>query len=695
MQKSNRILAYVLVCAILAIAISTGNSIAKSYSASEILEKSAEKYMQLSSFSCSVKTDITIVSDNIPNRLSYISEINIVFPNKFKILNTEGFYGKSIISNAYGMWTYMPTLKRYSFHSSPSDAVKFLHADPDDFESMGIKRFLLFNILNRKHKKSENRMKGNEIIDGVNCYKISSKKPEAEYFLWISKDSYLFKKIRMKMKSDYPVYGIHPEGKIGLNINYTETYYDITKNPSYEDEYFSFEPPEDAVRASDVYGPGEHKEYLNLGKKYKDFQFVNYKTGKKEVFSEKNERASVLFFMDCFSEEDIELAGYLDNQYRKNRVSLLGIFKDEKKRNKEELLEELNKNISFPVTYDKENKIFELYSVENTPVVIMISEKGIIEQIYSGYFEGVGTKIEEDIKYIARMKKSEISEGRLAPQWRLDIKASGVNVSDKKMIAAVNPAGEIYLISNTGRIINIIRTDDNIRNIIFDDEVFLGYNHQGRNLTAYKVGGEIKWRYSVPLGINSISKTDRGNTLLSTNGSRSLIKINNKKNELFVSSSIENALSSDSGDDYIIAVNGTNKLFFVDYDGNLIDTKKTSVNAEYVKILNDEYIMISGSEAGEEIIGVVDRKGNSVWESILGPAGSSKISSCSIHPAKEWFALGTLNGNVQIYDIYGNIITSKNLQGVNVFVEWHQVDEGIYNLLAGSVDDGLKSYAVE
>jgi len=94
--------------------------------------------------------------------------------------------------------------------------------------------------------------------------------------------------------------------------------------------------------------------------------------------------------------EELPLLDDLYQQYRDYGFTLLGVNVDENRAAADKLLEQIP--VSFPVLYDPNSAVSELYQVDAMPSTILIDRDGNLRHLHRGYKPGYEDKYDAEIK---------------------------------------------------------------------------------------------------------------------------------------------------------------------------------------------------------------------------------------------------------------------------------------------------------
>lgn len=98
--------------------------------------------------------------------------------------------------------------------------------------------------------------------------------------------------------------------------------------------------------------------------------------------------------------QEMPLLDQLYTRYSPMGFTILGVNVEENSALAEKLLEEIP--VSFPILYDSENKVTELYEVMAMPSTIMVDRDGNMRYLHLGYMPGYEVDYEAQIKELIK-----------------------------------------------------------------------------------------------------------------------------------------------------------------------------------------------------------------------------------------------------------------------------------------------------
>lgn len=93
--------------------------------------------------------------------------------------------------------------------------------------------------------------------------------------------------------------------------------------------------------------------------------------------------------------EEMPHLNELNSQYKDMGFTLLGVNVDEKERDANRAIDRLK--VEFPVLFDTENNVAELFKVDAMPTTILIDRDGTIRYLHRGYKKGYEVEYAEQV----------------------------------------------------------------------------------------------------------------------------------------------------------------------------------------------------------------------------------------------------------------------------------------------------------
>lgn len=103
--------------------------------------------------------------------------------------------------------------------------------------------------------------------------------------------------------------------------------------------------------------------------------------------------------------EEMKIVNDLYNKYSDSGFVFVALNQDSPKSSAKVKSYIESKNYKFPVLYDSDAKIFEMFGGVNLPYSIFLNKKGEIARTYTGYLPGDEKKIEDDILNLLKESK--------------------------------------------------------------------------------------------------------------------------------------------------------------------------------------------------------------------------------------------------------------------------------------------------
>ncbi len=678
-------------------------------SAGEILERVINLYSNLKTYQDSTKVIISLTSQGIENKVSYISDVFIDKPNKFFIKSRSEIYGRTLISDGRNMWLHIPSMNKYIENNAPVNLENILTVDLNNITTMGSRQFLLFLFFNKENKFLKEiaaSTYGEEIINERFVDIIDLKNKTLNIQLWVDRENNTIIKISLDatsiIKNQQKEMGVEPAE---IKMIYQEIHSNICVDKEINNDIFKFAPPEGATPADSFYeGDSQLTNYPYLGKKSIDFELKSVNKKGKIKLSEYYGNIILLAFLESNKKTSIHMIKDLQNIFNIYKNEELSVFGIDIKGN-EKSLKKLK--IKFPVLIDEENNLSNSYSVNSYPTLFIIDENGIIKHVYTAYFTEIEERLKKDINLLLeemdKVKDSTETKG-LYRLWHLPVKTTGLSANS--FLTAISVSGDMYLITPQGSIKKIIKLKNKIQKILplnSDRTKYIGYSLHRRDVIAFNAKDEELWKIKIEPGINDIEigNLDSDNYPeigIGTSGLEGINVIDHKGATIWNSTDIINVIKLEIADftgdnsSEICAVSNDGNIYIFNNKGKLIDTLKPQIYATYIKIIKSSELLISGSSDDNEILKVLDNKGKVMWEVILGNAESSRVEDVKVHPFKNIIALSTADGQVFVFDNIGNIISYTKEKGFNITIDWLITETGQTNLVTAGIESGINNY---
>ncbi|MBN2406095.1 MAG: redoxin domain-containing protein [Elusimicrobia bacterium] len=700
--------------------------------ARQILARTLEIYNNLTTYQDTTDTIMTLVSQGIENKISYEYETYIKKPDKFYIKNTSGLLGRTVVSDGNKIWVYQPALKRYMV-MDPEAIEDFLAVNTENIFTLGTEQFLIGLFMKDKDSimlddQLSISIAGEEEIDGAISYVLNMKKEKLDMKVKIDKKSGHIRMITLNL-SDFMEQMMAGAGKEEQDmpkpeILYIESHSGISVNQAISDSYFKFVPPPDSSKVANIYENLNKSPagYPYIGEPFTDFQLGSLNTRGSIKLSEETGSVIILAFWnakDSYSEDFLTFMKKLNTKFRREKEIKIILIAPKGQAADAGNLTKKNK-VTFPVLYDEDNSVSGTYGVATYPTIFIIGKKGAIQQIYTGYFDGLQEMVEKDISMLLEgidlkdVEGSTVQTKGIYIQWNVPVKTSDL-AADKEEIFSFGPAGNINILTNRGSIKDTLRLKSTARRMLMSGteagrrDSFIIYRPQGTDISLVSMKGKKLWDYSIRLGINHAETADldgdgRQEIILGLNGLEGLRVIDFDSNTVFQSTRIANAANVSAGNlsgdrlPEITAVSNDGIVYILDSSGKPAGQIDDNMLTNYAKIIDfgGKYcnIFVSGSSGDSEILKMLSNDGKASWEVILGNSYNSRVTSITRHPVNNWVAIGTADSQVFVFDSAGNMLAYAREKGMNLLVDWVGAGTGEYNLLTANMDLGINCYLI-
>lgn len=692
---------------------------------SEYIKNVLEKYSNMSVYKDKTEVIMILSAHGTENQISYKSELAFKRPNKIMIKSSSELYGQTMISDGTDIYTFIPYMNKYTKISLSNKSLdSILKTDLTDFESMGTDQFLIYLFINNdkffSEIDTEISISGEEIINNTLYDIIEIKNNDILIVVWIEKKTSLIRKIVFDASSiirDQQLeMGIEPQE---LQMKYVELHNEIISN-DIDDSIFHFTPPLDSEKVDSFHETYEKSDdFVFIGKKIADFEIKPI--NKRKLFRLSRTKASAVLtaFVNPDNNEFHELIKSLNKlyiKYNKRKIFFVAISTED---NEKKLKDYLRSNkLQIPVGIDTDNKLSNQFGVSSYPTIYITDSSGIIQQIYTGYFKGISSSIDNDIKIIIQQEKElKVDNDKkikgLFRLWHLPLTITGLSANS--LITAVDTSGDFYFVSGQGTIKKIIKQKEQIRIIKSIDlnndgkTDYLGYKNLGRHLIALDPKCRKIWKIRIDPGINDIAIADLENDgkpeiAVGLTGIEGIKVFNNDGHLIFSSTDVVNVLGLSIGDLYndknpeIAALSSDGQIYIFDKEGNLIDQINPEFETNYVHIVefndNTSGIILAGNSGNNEILKLLSKDKIPKWEVILGNISSARVNQIRFHKESGSIAVTTKNGQIFVFNKNGNRIGYIKENGLNIQIDWFQTESGHTNLITGSIEGGLNSYYI-
>jgi peroxiredoxin/outer membrane lipoprotein-sorting protein len=685
-----------------------------------ILDNVLNVYGNLRTYRDATQVNMTLLSEGVENAVSYNSDISIKKPYKFSINNQSDIFSKKIISDGQYIWTYYPTINKYTKKQAPRTIFQFLSAKFDNFEKMGTEEFPLFMFFDTKSDIFSStdtvvNHLGEELLEGNLNDIIEIQSNKINITLWINRENSYIKKLTLEAMPVMQDQQVDADYSQEIKLKYEEIHSDISIDSKIPDNDFKYTPPSGAS----VFDGFNAKSERTHGQAYPGKKMIDFKkkpVNMKDFISLSSYKGNImmLLFFDnkntAISSDLAKSIQYVYKRFKSKNLTVIGLDNSGDDSNLKEFLKK-NK-IKFPVIYDEAGSVSRSYNVKILPTIFIIDEKGEILHIYTSYFPGLEDQLNDDIGVLLEEPEDLFKDqmGGLQKLWHLPLKATDIVVD--KHITVMTTSGNLYNVTQDGSINRIIKTDSRIRKILplkgtNTDIKYLGYRQGGRDLLAINDNGHVVWHKTITPGINDIdyvpgSASKQPAIAVAQNGIEGIQLLDHKGNEIITSTDITNAVSLSAGNlnfekSNIAAISNDGKLYILDNKCNLIKSIDTGIYANFVKIIegfntDEGSFIVSGSLKNNEILQLLNNKGTLIWEIILGNADSSHVEKVKLHPAKNKIAVSTADGQIIVFDNNGDIITDTKENSSHILIDWIPLESDQINLITAGIQSGIINY---
>lgn len=375
----------------------------------EVVRKFTRYVQPLPGFSVTVISTIDI--DNSPLMQKTREEFSVAMqrPDRLAVVHKKGTMGPMVVCDGKKIATYHPQLNQYVLKPAPS---KF-----DDIFSRGSEAgaviqqaiplldvLLSGNPYELFFKGIQNsKYLGTETVHETNCHHLKYTKDTLDWHLWVEAG-------REPLLHKIAVEVVQATVRAKFEWEFSNW---VVDNPA-GSERFQFEPP---LGARAVRQFGENKL---IGREAPNFKATLVDGGQMELAQHKGKHIVILDFWavrcpPCRAA--LPVISKIAQDYKNKGVVLYAIDEEDGP----DKIRQFLKSIGVKATAAMPKRGFgappsQLYEVEGIPQTVIIGKKGMIQSIHSGYHEGLGGQLIEeleillsgrDVAIISKVKKEE------------------------------------------------------------------------------------------------------------------------------------------------------------------------------------------------------------------------------------------------------------------------------------------------
>ncbi|MCK5269203.1 MAG: DUF2092 domain-containing protein [Sedimentisphaerales bacterium] len=356
----------------------------------EVVQKFARYAQQLPGFSVTVASIIHI--DNSPLMQKMREEFSVAMqrPNRLAVVHKKGTMGPMVVCDGTKIATYHPQLNQYVLKPAPS---KFDDIFGSSSEAGAVIRqtIPLLDVLlsgdpyELFFKGIQNsKYLGTETVHETNCHHLKYTKDAMDWHLWVEAGKEpLLRKIAAEVV----------QAKLRAKFEWEFSNW-VVNNPA-GPERFQFEPPPGA-RAVRKFG-----ESKLIGREAPNFKATLVDGGQMELAQHKGKHIVILDFWavrcpPCRAA--LPVISKIAQDYKDKGVVLYVVNEEDGPDKIRRFLE----SIGVKATAAIPKRGFgappsQLYEVEGIPQTVIIGKKGMIQSIHSGYHEGLGGQLTEEL----------------------------------------------------------------------------------------------------------------------------------------------------------------------------------------------------------------------------------------------------------------------------------------------------------
>lgn len=138
------------------------------------------------------------------------------------------------------------------------------------------------------------------------------------------------------------------------------------------------------------------------GKQAPDFSLESFSGETISLASQKGDVVMINFWATWCGpcRQEMPILDELHSRYKRAGFQLLGVNIDDDPNRARKMIEELG--VSFPVLFDNNKAVSELYAVQAMPVSVMVDRNGVVRYVHHGYKPGYEDKYLDQIRELIR-----------------------------------------------------------------------------------------------------------------------------------------------------------------------------------------------------------------------------------------------------------------------------------------------------
>ncbi len=681
--------------------------------ARKIVEEVIREYTSLKTYKSLIRAEMVMTMGNVDNMFTREYQLYIQKPNKFALLARNMDRSQEIYSNGEQKWTYLTHLNQYTLEEAPENFLDSLKANLDSPAYLSSGQFLLFkffeqepDFLNSDDLTME--LTGEEVIDGISNKIINVRFEDINLKLWIHSQKKIITKIEADIKN---IIEERHKDMIAekVKMRYTEFHENIEVDSEIKEDLFEFQPDEELEKTEEFFA----REFMDgtdiyAGNNYRDFEFLPYGSDKVKNIADYLDKPLVLFFIDPEAQDSENIFRNLEKikeEYSTVDLNFIIISEYMESNLIEKFIAEDEHNIVFGE--DRSHAIKELYQINTFPTGFLIDIKGKITQVYTGYFPGLIRQIFRDINLFISSGREEIPGDNEGVYQLWNIPADVIHLTGGEIIEAIISPGNILRVGKKGNIESLLKVNrrfDRLHKFYPTGEPrqnYLIYKRGERNLNAIDSTGKQLWQTKIIPSVNDLAVPenfyDREQFVVGTGGQEGVYILNSTGSIISKSSSVVNVthIYYSNEEENLVALSNDGRLYLLTGRGELIEEIESSLYIDFMKVIRgeEEIIVLSGSDGNNEILKILDRDYNIIWEVILGPIFKSGIYDLQSDPDNNLLAVSTYDGHIYIFDRTGQETGHIKGEQNKLSIGWLTTESG-KNIVTGNFNQGISCYGL-
>lgn len=710
-----------------------------------VIEKIAALHQDVDTLQVNLEIAMAMTAGEMEQKQQTAYAISYKRPRRYALRVKSGQWSPTVVSDGEQVFTYYPTMKRYTREEVSGD-------DPLSLASAGGMGAggmagAAFQLAIPSEQLTEQLMIGVEQteyvgkteLDGVTCHRLKFTQDQIEWELWVqAEERPLPRRMEIDMSKAFAESAPDNEAFKDATMRITATFDDWKINTAIPDEQFEFTPPEDAQQVDSIMEAlmeetADDGPHPLVGEEAPRFAAEDLKGAQVELQQYRGQVVVLDFWATwcppCV--EGLPKVAEVASELEDEGVVFYAVNVGEDAKTVKKFLED--EELDVPVLMDPEGAVAGEYQANAIPQTVLIGKQGTVQAVHVGLSGDVEETLRQQLagllegKDLAseQLKKSAetapepdtAKQGNLEQVWSVESALAGVAVDDASgMVYAVGRRGRCVKFDAQGNEQSEVQLDDapsvlRAANLAGDETAeLISFTGWGRTVKAHDAQGNLLWNYAHGQGVDDVWPYDLdgdslAEVIIGYNGSTGLHVLDNRGELLWKNTQLGNVwhvAAGDvlgSGEPEVVSTSARGRVHLFTADGDKLDELSTSCYANVVRIAQqappaEPQIIVGGSASAGEVLIAMDATGEEHWQVTLAAAGGH-IDSARTASGAPWIAVGMRGGNVHVVDVAkGKIIASHTGQGRSPNVAWLGGDSETAPLLVVATGSQLNAFRV-